>query len=333
MTGLGINSSDPSINNNGQVVVGGYLWQNDTRIDLNSLLDPALGWTNLQAADINDAGQVVGRGTHQGVDSGFLLSFGTGVLPPSISISDVSVTEGDTGAVYADFIVTRSGPTDQITTINYTTADSTAKAGKDYVVTSGTLTFNPGETSKTVSVAVSGDWVDEYDETFFVNLQNAKGGAKIRGGQAVDRVYRLRGGNFLGWDDGDNSRPALLPLAGKTEWARQLHSDEVRTCKIMLTVKNILVGTDFSDISQAAMDYARALAHAFGARCAAAVGCASSIGTRDWVELHGVVFLTGRGPDFRPEGLSHSRMASAARRPRAPSSTRSSTSSKPVAPP
>ena len=112
-----------TINNNSQVVgYGSSLWQGGTSIDLNSSLDPSLGWTISEATAINDAGQIVGRGTHNGVTSSFLLSFGTS-LPPSISISDVTVTEGNTGTVNAVFTVTRSGPTDQITTVNFSTTE------------------------------------------------------------------------------------------------------------------------------------------------------------------------------------------------------------------
>ena len=55
------------------------------------------------------------------------------------------------------FSVTRGGDLTRTSTVNFATSDGTAKAGIDYVATSGTLTFAPGETSKTVTVSVIND--------------------------------------------------------------------------------------------------------------------------------------------------------------------------------
>ncbi len=55
-------------------------------------------------------------------------------------------------------------------TVAYATADGTARAGSDYTATSGTLTFAPGQTSKTISIAVLPDQVIDAGETFSVNL-------------------------------------------------------------------------------------------------------------------------------------------------------------------
>jgi len=83
------------------------------------------------------------------------------------------VTEGDTGSVNAAFAVTLSGPSSQPVTVNYATANGTATAGSDYTAASAQLTFAPGETSKTVNVAVLGDTIDEANETFTLNLSGA----------------------------------------------------------------------------------------------------------------------------------------------------------------
>jgi len=107
--------------------------------------------------------------------------------PPLMSIGDATVTEGDAGAVNAVFAVTLSKPTNQTVTVQYNTANGTADAGQDYVASSGTLTFQPGETSKTLSVAVKGDLIDEYDETFFVNLSGAAN-AQIAHGQGLSTI-------------------------------------------------------------------------------------------------------------------------------------------------
>ncbi|MGH3594072.1 MAG: Calx-beta domain-containing protein, partial [Pseudonocardiaceae bacterium] len=89
---------------------------------------------------------------------------------PSVVINDVSVLEGDVGTTNADFTVTLSAPSGRNVTVNYATANSTAIQPGDYTTTSGTLTFLPGQVTKTISVPVVGDVLDEIDETFFVNL-------------------------------------------------------------------------------------------------------------------------------------------------------------------
>jgi hypothetical protein len=89
---------------------------------------------------------------------------------PTISINDTSVTEGNSGTTNATFNVTLSAASGFTVTVNYATADGTATAGSDYQSTSGTLTFNPGQTTQTILVPVNGDTTFEQDETFVVNL-------------------------------------------------------------------------------------------------------------------------------------------------------------------
>lgn len=89
---------------------------------------------------------------------------------PSLRIGDARVKEGNTNAL---FVVRLSSSSQQAVTVNYATANGSAKAPADYTAKSGTLTFAPGETSKTVAVAIRGDRRDERNETFFVNLSGA----------------------------------------------------------------------------------------------------------------------------------------------------------------
>src|SRR5205814_1890801 len=85
----------------------------------------------------------------------------------------VTVTEGNSGTTNANFTVTLSPASGRAVTVNYATADGTAAAPADYVsVPTSTLIFNPGETTKSITVPVNGDTVDETDETFAVNLSN-----------------------------------------------------------------------------------------------------------------------------------------------------------------
>src|SRR5882672_3423341 len=103
---------------------------------------------------------------------------------PVLAINDVSVVEGNSGTTNAVLTVSLSAATAQTVTVNYATANGTATAGTDYVSTNGTLTFLPGQTSQTITVAVLGDALDELDETILVNLTAATN-ATISDGQGV----------------------------------------------------------------------------------------------------------------------------------------------------
>ncbi len=106
---------------------------------------------------------------------------------PSASIGDVTHPEGLTGDTPFVFTVTLSGASSSTVTIGYATADGTASSTSDYAATSGTLTFVPGQTSATVTVAVHGDSTPENDETFTVNLSGATG-ATIADGQGLGTI-------------------------------------------------------------------------------------------------------------------------------------------------
>ncbi len=96
------------------------------------------------------------------------------VVPaPSLSINNLTVTEGNSGTTNATFTVTLSPASDKAVTVNFVTADGSARAGVDYKPLSGSRTFLAGQTSKTITVMVLGDTADEGNETFKVNLSNA----------------------------------------------------------------------------------------------------------------------------------------------------------------
>jgi Calx-beta domain/Galactose oxidase, central domain/Kelch motif len=94
-------------------------------------------------------------------------------VTPSLSINDVTVAEGDAGTVTATFQVNLSAPSTQPVTVTFSTANRTANADVDYVGSSGTITFDPGETSKTITVVVDSNDTLELDKSFVVNLTSA----------------------------------------------------------------------------------------------------------------------------------------------------------------
>jgi hypothetical protein len=94
-------------------------------------------------------------------------------LPAGNHINDVTVSENNTGTVNATFTVSLTATSAQTVTVDFTTADGTAGAPADYRTNSGTLTFNPGDLTRTITILINGDTLDEPAETFFVNLSNA----------------------------------------------------------------------------------------------------------------------------------------------------------------
>ena len=109
-------------------------------------------------------------------------------LLPGISISNVERPEGDSSNTNFEFTVSLSEASEELITVDYSTADGTAESEDrlengilvdfaDYIATNGTLEFNPGETEKTITVEVLTDTdsipEEAPEETFFVNLSNA----------------------------------------------------------------------------------------------------------------------------------------------------------------
>ena len=106
---------------------------------------------------------------------------------PSLSIGDATVTEGNSGTTPAVFGVTLSEASAGAVTVDFATAAGSATAAVDFHPATGTLTFNPGETAKSVTVKVDGDTTVETDETFLVVLSNASG-ATIAGGTGLGTI-------------------------------------------------------------------------------------------------------------------------------------------------
>ncbi|MFL6227645.1 MAG: Calx-beta domain-containing protein [Pyrinomonadaceae bacterium] len=113
---------------------------------------------------------------------------------PTLSVGDVTVSEGNSGMTTAVFNVSLSAPSGRPVTISYVTADGTATvADGDYQSASGSLTFKPGETSAQISVLVVGDTKDESEESFTLNLSNP-GNATLARAQGTGTISNDDGG-------------------------------------------------------------------------------------------------------------------------------------------
>jgi Calx-beta domain-containing protein len=106
---------------------------------------------------------------------------------PLILISDVTLTEGDSGTVPARFHVTLSAASGRSVSVDFATQNGTARAPSDYSTILGTLTFAPGETDKVVVVQVRGDTKPEQNEFFWVFLSAPDNGL-IADGAGVGRI-------------------------------------------------------------------------------------------------------------------------------------------------
>jgi hypothetical protein len=107
---------------------------------------------------------------------------GTGTIlddEPRVSIGDVTKSEGKKNQTTSfTFTVTLSAAYDQPVTMSFQTVNGTATTSDgDYVAKSGTLTFAPGETTKTITVEVKGDNKREANETFYLDLFGLSGNA------------------------------------------------------------------------------------------------------------------------------------------------------------
>ena len=148
----------------------------DTKVEANETFNLALS-NATNGVTISDA---------QGV--GTITNDDAAPVAGSVAISDVTISEGNSGTKVATFTVTRSGGTAAFN-VNYATSNGSATtADGDYVASSNTLQFAANETSKTVSVTINGDTKVEANETFNVGLSGATNGVTISDAQGVGTI-------------------------------------------------------------------------------------------------------------------------------------------------
>jgi len=155
----------------------------------------------------------------------------------SISINDVSITEGNSGTKIETFTVTRSGGTAAFD-VNFTTSDDGARvADGDYVAKAGVLHFDANANIQTISVTINGDTKTESNETFFVNLTGATNGATMSDGQGLgsianddvtvrdfngdaksDILWRNDSGAVATWDMNDRSYSGAVLETTPNSW-------------------------------------------------------------------------------------------------------------------
>lgn len=117
-------------------------------------------------------------------------SGGTTVTTPSISSANVTANVGSTAATTAVFTMSLSKAATTPVTVQYATADGTAKAGVDYIATSGTLTFPAGSTTQTINVSIPAAAAWKADSSFSLKL-SAPGGATLATSTATGTIHNL----------------------------------------------------------------------------------------------------------------------------------------------
>ena len=114
-----------------------------------------------------------------GSNSGAVYVFDPTVTVPIVSITDVTVAEGNTGTVVASATLTLDTVLTEDISLTVATADGTAVAGSDYVATSTSVSFLAGATTATVDVTINGDVVPEGDEVLNLILSNQTQGVAL----------------------------------------------------------------------------------------------------------------------------------------------------------
>jgi len=109
-----------------------------------------------------------------------------------IAIDDVEQAEGNSGTTPMVFTVSLSEPSATTVTVAWATRAGSgagfAQTGSDFVAASGTVTFDPGETTQPVVIDIVGDTTVEVTEEFFVDLSSPTG-AVIGDGEGRGRIF------------------------------------------------------------------------------------------------------------------------------------------------
>ena len=159
------------------------------------------------------------------------------VIVPTISISDTSIVEGNSGSSHATVAVSLNAPGNLPVTVSYTTMNGSAFAGSDYGATNGTIQFSPGETNKLIAVPVFGDVSAEPDETFYIQLSgesnsqlaDATGECLIVNDEVPSAAY-VRSSTGLPWGQVSNEA-AMARVFGTNNW-RDLRYETVNAASL-----------------------------------------------------------------------------------------------------
>ena len=197
--------------------------------------------------------------TVSGVSTGLMVNSATISLTdddpePSLSIDSPSVTEGNSGSATLTFEVTLDTASGKQVTVQYADAGTgTATSGTDYTaITGGTLTFAAGTTSQTFNVSVTGDVLDESNETVVVTLSNAGNatiGTATGSGTITDdddaptSITLTVSDNRVREDDGATTITVTATVDGTTRFA------EAKTVRVSVSGSGTTTAVDFAAVA------------------------------------------------------------------------------------
>ena len=191
-----------SVSSNGEIVLSTLAGFNVPGLsgggsDLFSFNPSSLGDNTSGTFSLLSSGTGNGLGNQVVADISYGTSFNANDPDPNpdpggeaeIAIADASIVEGDNGNNDLNFTVSLTEASTEAVSVDFTTNDGTAIAGEDYLASSGTVTFAPGETSQTITLSIIGDTIveDPQEETFTVNLSNPSG-ATIVDDEAIGTI-------------------------------------------------------------------------------------------------------------------------------------------------
>ena len=190
VTGFACESADVAIEWNDKIIVGGYTvnpasglfsfalarFHSNGSPDMTFVSDISgisTGHSFIGGIAIDEDGKIIAAGTaYTGSNSDFGLARYFADPLPTLSISDVATAEGNNGVTAMTFSIALSQQSNQTVRVQGSTVGGTAQSGIDFVPLSTSVTFSPGQTSRTFTVNMIGDVVYETDETMRVLLGN-----------------------------------------------------------------------------------------------------------------------------------------------------------------
>ncbi|HVM88147.1 MAG TPA: family 16 glycosylhydrolase [Puia sp.] len=143
----------------------------------------------------------------------------------NITISGVSNNRADTSTTYRFTVDLSTAPTNQVS-VDYSTADGTAKSPADYETRSGTLVFNPGQTQMFIDIQVTGDSLRKPNQDFFVQLSNPKN-CNIKTSQATGEIIN-DDGRYLPTDSSGYVSANNYP-GYNLVWSDEFNSSSINT--------------------------------------------------------------------------------------------------------
>ncbi|MCL4295970.1 MAG: hypothetical protein KJ077_09595 [Anaerolineae bacterium] len=180
-----------------------------TGVDLTTVLPLNYRGNDLEAITVDGLTANFSTETIKGIDVAFVgvpagnhsfVAHYHDNTTPTLSLNDVTVTEGNVGSTAAVFTATLSKASVQTVTVNYDTVNGSALAPADYIAASGVLTFAPGVLTRPLTVTIQGDTLHEPDEVFQVNLGSPVN-ASIGDGQGVGTIIDDDAGPVLNIND------------------------------------------------------------------------------------------------------------------------------------